>query len=212
MKHDGLIFDLDGTLWDSTQACAKAWTDGAKSYDPKAPAFTAEDLGRIMGMTFDKAVETLLPKSDPSRREEMGRACYEKELEYLETIGAILYEGVGPGLVKLAKAYPLYLVSNCLPEYLESFFNLTQFRALFKDSECFGNTGKNKGHNIALVRDRNHLKSPAYIGDTGSDQEAAIFAKATYYHMDYGFGRASHPCQHFSDFDALVEYFLSETK
>ena len=24
---DSIIFDVDGTLWDSTEICAKAWTD-----------------------------------------------------------------------------------------------------------------------------------------------------------------------------------------
>lgn len=210
MQHDSLIFDLDGTLWDSTQACAEAWTDGARKYDKNAPKFTAEDLGRIMGMTFDKAVETLLPNSKPELRTEMGQACYEKELEYLRTVGTVLYEGVGSGLVQLAKRYPLYIVSNCLIEYLDEFLAITQFGPLFKDSECFGRTGKNKGHNIKSLVEKNGLKKPAYIGDTGSDQEAARFAGVPYYHVDYGFGRASHPCQHFKSFEELTEYFLAE--
>ena len=33
MKHKGIIFDMDGTLWDSAENVAKSWNKGAYGAD-----------------------------------------------------------------------------------------------------------------------------------------------------------------------------------
>lgn len=207
-KHDSLIFDLDGTLWDSTQACAKGWTQGVRMVDPKSKAFSPEDLASIMGLTFDKAVEKLMPHSKKEEREEIGQICYQKEIEQISEMGAPLYEGVAEGIKELSQHYPLYIVSNCLEDYLVLFYQLSGLKDYFKDAECFGRTGNPKNLNIQSVIQRNQLKNPAYIGDTSGDQRAALFAGATYYHVNYGFGKPSEDCERFASFSELTQFLV----
>jgi len=210
--HDSLIFDLDGTLWDSSLACAEGWTQGVRQFNPQSKAFSADDLGSIMGLTFDKAVEKLIPDSKPEDRKKMGEVCFEKEMEQIRKMGAAFYEGVGEGIYELSKEYPLFIVSNCLEEYLHLFYELSGLKKYFKDAECFGKTGKPKAENIRIVIERNQLKSPAYIGDTSGDQRAATQAGAQYYHMNYGFGTPSAPCERFASFFKLTQHFLGQKK
>ncbi|NBW99660.1 HAD family hydrolase, partial [bacterium] len=211
-KHDALIFDLDGTLWDSTQACAEGWTQGVRKLKPDSKAFSPEELASIMGLTFDEAVEKLMPGSKKEEREQLGQLCYEKEMEQIEKMGAAFYEGVGEGIQTLAEHYPLFIVSNCLEDYLVLFFQMSGLKKFFKDAECFGRTGQPKGNNIQALMERNQLVHSAYIGDTSGDQRAAIFAKATYYHVNYGFGTPSEPCHRFASFPELVRYFVDSAK
>ena len=63
MKYDGILFDLDGTLWDATEQIAASWNDiiaGAKEalapYGKGAPP-TAADLRAMCGKTMDAIAE-----------------------------------------------------------------------------------------------------------------------------------------------------------
>lgn len=208
LRHDSLIFDLDGTLWDSSRACALGWTEGVQEVLPTKKVFTARELGRIMGLTFEEAVKVLVPETPESDLRRVGEHCYKKEIEAIQRHGASLYPGVAEGLVELAQAYPLYLVSNCLEDYLLLFLHSSALGQLFKDSECHGRTGKGKAENIASLMKKNHLRSPAYIGDTSGDQRASLQAGAVYYHVNYGFGTPSAPCLRFGSFSELTNHFL----
>ncbi len=48
MNFDALVFDLDGTLWDATEACAIGWNDSLRSLqiDQK---ITVGDFRRVVG-------------------------------------------------------------------------------------------------------------------------------------------------------------------
>jgi len=55
----GIIFDMDGTLWDSSEGVAISWTEIVnKEYD-KERVITAEDIQGVMGRTMDKIADAL---------------------------------------------------------------------------------------------------------------------------------------------------------
>ncbi len=62
--------------------------------------------------------------------------------------GGVLFPGVRDKLPKLAKAYPLFIVSDCQAGYIETFLDWANFKPIFKDFECWGNTGKTKTDNL----------------------------------------------------------------
>ena len=62
MKKDTLLmFDLDGTLWDSAQAVAESWNEVFQKWDPSLPDLTAEDVHGVMGMTMKEISQVLQP-------------------------------------------------------------------------------------------------------------------------------------------------------
>lgn len=205
---DGLVFDLDGTLWDSSLVCAEAWNTALKKLRIEHRQITTQDIGGIMGMPHQKIYETVFPDSPEQERALIADQCEVEAIAALEEGGAVLYEGVAEGIPLLAKKFPLYIVSNCQVDYIECFFQMTGFGRYIKDWECHGRTLKSKAHNIKALVERNQLKRAVYVGDTGSDQEAALLAGIAFVFVTYGFGRPSKPCDHFSSFTDLANHFL----
>lgn len=208
LKFDSLIFDLDGTLWDSSAVCAEAWNRALENLNVPSRKITVDDIGKIMGMPHKQVFETVFPDTDERAREEIANQCYAEEIAAIRDEGAALYAGVVDGLQALAARYPLYIVSNCMADYLNTFFEYTGMRHLFKDSECHGATGMGKADNIMLLKNRNGLVSPAYIGDTSGDQDAALRAGVVYFHVEYGFGDPTKPCTRFPHFNDVTKFFL----
>ncbi len=205
---DSLIFDLDGTLWDSSASCAKGWNQALGDLGKSGRVITDGDIKGIMGLPKDQIFEKVFPDAKPHEREKIGDACYQKEIDVIRSEGGILFPGVEEGLEKLGARYPLFIVSNCDEYYLDAFFAASGLRRCFKDAECYGATGRPKGDNIRLVVERNGLKSAAYIGDTAGDQIAAGRAGVAYFHVEYGFGEPQSACLKFADFEELTEFFL----
>ena len=65
----GIIFDMDGTLWDSAEGVAKSWTRIVnKEYD-RNREITVEEIHGVMGKTMDKIAEILFPELPERERE-----------------------------------------------------------------------------------------------------------------------------------------------
>ena len=99
-----------------------------------------------------------------------------------------MYSNVTETIISLSKKYKLYIVSNCVEGYIESFFEATGLKSCFEDYESNGRTGLSKAENIRLVMERNGVKRAIYIGDTLKDKEAAEAANIPFIHASYGFG------------------------
>lgn len=52
----GLIFDMDGTLWDSSANVALSWTEKVKELGYERPDITQQDIMGVMGLTDRKSV------------------------------------------------------------------------------------------------------------------------------------------------------------
>ncbi len=209
MKADALIFDLDGTLWNSTDAVAKGWNLGAKKAGLERAEITPQEIEGVCGKIWTDCVEVIFEGMDFDL-EEVGPYLMEGERELIEKVGGDLYPGVKEGLNKLRYRYPLYIVSNCQTWYLNAFFKHSELYDLFQDFETHGATGLSKGENISLIVKRNNLMNPVYIGDTLGDQEAANFASVPFYFARYGFGEAEKFVAAFEGFRDLTRYFLEE--
>ncbi len=129
----------------------------------------------------------------------------EEDNRVISELGGELYEGVPAGLGKLSAKLPLFIVSNCQAGYIETFLDWSTLRPLFKDFECWGNTGKPKADNLRAVIDRNGLRSPIYVGDTEGDQRAARDCRIPFIHMRYGFGACEAPDVSFETFGQFVD-------
>ena len=208
MKHKGIIFDMDGTLWDSAENVAASWNLAISELGLKREPITKEDMYHVMGKTMDVIADILFP--DFENKYEVLDYCGKRENEYLEEHGGMIYPGVKETLEKLQKEYGLYIVSNCQCGYIEQFLRKTQLEAYIKDIECFGNTGKNKGENIRLLVKRNSLKAPVYIGDTKGDCDASKEAGVPFIFASYGFGNVTEYAAKIGEMKDLLTLFSGQ--
>ncbi len=191
-KVDGIIFDVDGTIWDSTPIVEKAWNHALEEAGHKERV-TAKRLQGLFGLPMDAIIRDILPDATEEERERFAPYCYRYEHEYLQENGGIVYEGFGRMLEELDKKYPLYVVSNCQAGYIELMMDKTGFGRYFKDHLCFGDNDKLKAENIRIVCERNGLKNPVYVGDTQMDADACREAGVPIVFASYGFGTVKEP-------------------
>ncbi|MDO3641688.1 MAG: HAD family hydrolase [Mucilaginibacter sp.] len=188
-KFDGIIFDLDGTLWDSTGNVAKAWQAALGSVDYIQEEMTQERVRSITGMTYDSIFDKLFPNLTTEQRAEVQSLCARHELEILHEKGGELYPGLDETLAYLSKNYKLFIVSNCQSGYIEVFFKISRMEHYFAGHQCFGTKGQPKAENIKDIVNDHNLTSPVYIGDTMGDYSSATTAGVPFIFCDYGFGK-----------------------
>lgn len=186
-RYDSIIFDLDGTLWDSVDCVVAIW-NGALEAAGIEPTMSYDELSRCMGLRIEQIFDKVIPQATPEQRRLVKENCVKTEQKYLAEKGGTLYDKVEETLAALQKTHRLFIVSNCQDGYINAFFKAHGLRKYFEDYECAGRTGLAKGENIKLVVERSGLKAPVYIGDTISDYEAAVEAGVPFIHAAYGFG------------------------
>ncbi len=185
----GIIFDLDGTLWDSSEQVAAAWSETLKSRPETDRQVTGEDLRGYMGKTLEAIADLMLPELPKSLRMEIMKECCDNEEIYLRKVGGRLFPDLEKELERLCGKYSLFIVSNCQSGYIETFLEYHKLGKYFADFECPGGTGLGKGENIKLVMERNGIEKAVYVGDTQGDCDSADFAGIPFIHAAYGFGK-----------------------
>lgn len=205
-KFDGIILDVDGTLWNSTEIVAEAWTKAIKDCGDIDINVTPDMLKNLFGKTMTVITDLLLPEVEVKKRYEIMERCCLYEHNALENDECnICYPNVKATIKKLSEYIPVFIVSNCQSGYIELFLEKTNLKEYIADFECFGNTKKSKGENIRLIMERNHLDNPAYVGDTVGDRESAEYAGIPFVYAAYGFGNVENRDYTINDFKELLE-------
>ena len=189
-KFDGLILDVDGTIWNTTGIVAQAWNKAFDDHYPQVNHVNADILKGQFGKTMDVIADNLFGALSAAQKKDlMTKCCSYEQKAILENQTDITYEGVLETLHSLAGKIPLFIVSNCQSGYIELVMEKNGITALIKDFECFGNNNKPKDENIKLIVQRNGLKNPVYVGDTQGDYDACKKAGVPFIWAAYGFGQ-----------------------
>lgn len=204
---DSIFFDLDGTMWDTTAAAAKIWQEIAKKHPEITESVTADKLRGLYGLPLSDLALRLFQSVPPETALSVVQECVVKQCPYLSKHGAILLGDVEGTLKQLSERYPLFIISNCENGYIESFLEAHQLGQYFTDFECPGHSGLLKADNIYLMRERHHLSSPVYIGDTDGDRIAAEEAGVPFIYAAYGFGTAARYTAKIDSFEQLIDLF-----
>lgn len=185
---NGIIFDVDGTLWNSTDTVAEAWNRAITEHSNLDIRITGAMLKNLFGKPMDEIYKAVFPSLSPKEQQQLVDICFDYENELLETKPGLLYEGVAETLRTLAAKTNLYIVSNCQCGYIEAFLKVTGLGDVIKDHLCFGETLTSKGQTILKLMERNHLKDAVYVGDTLGDYQACQEAEIPFIFAEYGFG------------------------
>lgn len=205
LDYDGIIFDLDGTLWNATGPCKEAWVKGYELKGYGKIEFDDGTYKSCMGMLIPDIARKLFPNLNDDQRAELIEEIIKVEHELLKEKGGILYSNLEETLKQLSVNHKLCVVSNCQAGYIEIFLEFHGLGKYFTDIECPGNTGKLKCDNIKMVVDRNHFQKPIYVGDTKGDCDSAHKAGVPFIFASYGFGDVS-------DYEYKIENLLQLTQ
>ena len=142
-KTDGILFDLDGTLWDSRDGVLKAWNE-VISLHPEAERgpLTKEEILPCFGLPMNEIRDRLLKDAAPEARERVMEAMCAHENEYLLAHGGILFPDLEDTLAYLAARFPLFIVSNCQDGYIQAFLGAHRLGKYFKDQISEGKIDK----------------------------------------------------------------------
>ncbi|WP_431803760.1 HAD family hydrolase [Halobacillus andaensis] len=110
---DSIIFDLDGTLWDSVDTVASSWKRTIAGNNQVDRTLTREDLESVMGLQMDEISQRLFPDLETAERQQLLEDCCRIENDDIEKEGGVLYDHVEDVLKQLSKKYKLFIVSNC---------------------------------------------------------------------------------------------------
>lgn len=213
MTKPAIIFDLDGTLWDSTQAVCDIWNIVIERERGIPSRLTRQDICDLMGKTMADIAAAIFPDLSLPERTALMDLCGEAENDHLRVHGAILYNGLEETLKTLSCHHRLFIVSNCQDGYIQAFLEAHKLEKYFSDIEMYGRTGMPKWDNIRLLMERNGLTKAVYVGDTAGDESAARKAGIPFIHAAYGFGTAHGPdavIHAFSQLPACVGTLMAE--
>ena len=201
---DSIIFDLDGTLWDTSKACAVAWNNVLTRNDISFRKITADDVRAVTGLPHDKCIKTVFKTLPHEEISLLTAETMEEDMLVITKIGGELYEDVTEGLHKLREKYELFIVSNCQSGYIENFLVQNEVEELFKDHLCWGDTGNSKSLNTRTIVQKNKLINPVFVGDTEGDFKAARDCGIDFFQVAYGFGLPISSCKLANSFSELV--------
>ncbi len=188
-----ILFDLDGTLWDSSEQVTHAWNKTIREKTDRTEQFTVADMHNFMGRTMEAIAVLMFPDLPDKERIAILELCSDDEIDYLTNPEPgdepPLFPEEETIIRALAKEYTLGIVSNCQEGYIETYLGKIPFADAFTDIECAGKTGLSKGENIRLVMERQGITDCIYVGDTQGDADAAKQAGVPFIHAAYGFGK-----------------------
>ena len=184
-----LIFDIDGTLWDSRAIVAKGYNDYLLEIGRPDLQVDAEYLKTLFGKTMTEIADIMLDSIPAPERYDVMQGCMDREDEFLHQDPCdIAFPGVKETLEKLKEDYRLFIVSNAQCGYPELMMDKLGIRHLFEGWMCFGDTGLPKGDTIRILMERHGVTDAVYIGDTQGDLEASRRAGIPFIFCTFGFG------------------------
>ncbi|MBR2826608.1 MAG: HAD family hydrolase [Erysipelotrichaceae bacterium] len=199
--NNGIIFDIDGTLWDATDGVTRAWNMVLNAHGFES--VTREFVTSLMGLTRVQITASILPQlpleeglkimseASANARKFIGKGYFE------------LFENEEAILNVLKEKYDLFILTNAGMQYVDMLYDMTGFRYLFKDQISHGETGLDKTGNMKVLIERHHLDKSFYIGDTEGDNQYSRKAGIPFVFVEFGHGKAIDPQYSIGSYDEL---------
>lgn len=210
-----IIFDLDGTLWDTADATYKIVNDYLKENGYPFQV-SREVIVDNMGYEFDTCAERYFPKLKEKEAKELLAKIYEREGELIEDglVMGKVFPHVSEIIAKLSKKYILCIVSNCSNDfYIENFIQEANVSDYITDYVAASNFFISKAEAMRKVKDKYKAEKIIYVGDTLKDQVSAVDAGGTFVYAKYGFGDnlvSKYSIHDVTELPSLASYIFEE--
>ena len=113
MRYESLIFDIDGTLWDSRQLVAEGYNIQLAKEGLSHLAVNAELFRPLFGKVMTEIADVIFSSVPAPERYELMKRCMDEENRYMhKNECSIGYPGVRETLAKLSEKHRLFIVSN----------------------------------------------------------------------------------------------------
>jgi membrane protein len=169
---EGLLFDVEGTLVDSVALTLRCWQETLRENGLQTELDT---LQMLSGMDGNAMLAKLFPSLDAERRKELTAQQGERYREhYLPKVRS--FPDVSNAFAALkSKGYGLGLATDCQPDELDHYLELTGVRSLVDAVACGADVpnGKPAPDLVVLGMQRLKVGAAAMIGDTPFDAIAA---------------------------------------
>lgn len=190
MTYESLIFDIDGTIWDSRSVVADGYNAQLAKEGLSHLSVTVETLTALFGKTSEAIADILFDSLPQPERVSLIKRCMHSEDDYLERYANkdMAYPKVIETVKALSRKYRLFIVSNCETGYPQRCMETLGLSDCFQGTLCYGQTLTSKGQTILALMKEYNIQSCAYIGDTQGDYEATLEANIPFIWASYGFG------------------------
>ena len=205
MNYESLIFDVDGTLWDSRSLVAEGYNVQLKAEGLEHLFVTVDDLTPLFGKVMTDLADALLGTIPAETRYELMERCMATENQYLQDNPChIGYPKVKETIAELSKKHRIFIVTNAQCGYAEVCMEKLGLTPYISGWLCFGDTGTSKGRTIRTLMAKHGIEDAVYIGDTQGDYEATVEAEIPFIWCSFGFGKPESWVARVDSFEQLL--------
>ena len=139
MKYDSLIFDLDGTLWNTGHSCAVAWNHILDRNGISFRRIMAEDVMGVAGLPHEECIRKVFASLSEEQIQILLEQTTEEDNAMIRKHGGVIYSGVAEGLEALNAQAPLFIVSKfvcCSSEFKLSFLVFLYLKISVRLGHC----------------------------------------------------------------------------
>ena len=102
---DAVIFDLDGTLWDTTETCVRAWNRVLDRHAIAHRSVTLDDMRSVTGKAHRECIATVFAALTPDEIDLLVRETETEDNAAVQEEGGLIYPGVAEGLARLQRRW-----------------------------------------------------------------------------------------------------------
>ncbi len=179
-KKTYLAFDIDGTIYDSSEIIEEAYMMGIKKFIARSgkiiPVPGYDDLLKVVGIPVEDIFSTLFGSLNRKERLELNNDCNDSFVSIIEKKGGRLIEGVGATLESLHHAgYIMLTASNGRKEYVEAILKSFDLMKYFSPPFLYpGPEYPDKTSIVAYYKNSVSMNNRlVMIGDRFTDRDAA---------------------------------------
>ena len=210
MKKNGILFDLDGTLWEVKNSTFESANKIVKKHQLKE--ISMKTICAVFGLNKFEVAQLYFPYLELNQSLNLLDEIEILNIKNLKEYGGNIYPNLKETLASLRKKYELFIVSNTSKsEYIEAFLTSAKLNNYFKDYIAASELGISKADAIKKIIDDYKLDKAIYVGDTQKDMEASDLAKIPFIQAKYGFGKnlnAKYYINTFKELPYIVEKLI----